>query len=215
MANKTKSKPDEENVVPLKIVKPGRLDKFKSKKKPSIGGLETAPTVLSILKIGDTNDFVRLHPDEDEYWSAELCFVSVPIINDKHDQLHLIDEEIAVRYLPAKKIKRFRLALATKPYDAHFLCQVPSTNLDNTWNSTALKACMQAKEFWVQVSSRKEENIEGYKYDKAVDVDAFPEVKWPPASLEQLIELSFHGALIETDDHPGLRRVIGAKQSMS
>jgi hypothetical protein len=175
MANGKKSKPADENVIPLKVVKPGKLDKFKSKNQPSIGGLETAPTVLGILKIGDTNDFVRLHPNEDEYWSDELCFVSVPVIGDKHDQLHLIDEEIAVRYLPAKKIKRFRLALATKPYDAHFLCQVPSVHLDNTWNHTALKACMQAKTHWVQVSSRKEENVEGYKCDKARDVDAFPE----------------------------------------
>jgi hypothetical protein len=167
----------EENVIPLKIVKPGRLDKFKSKKKPSIGGLETAPTVLGILKIGDTNDFVRLHPDEDLYWSEELCFVSVPVIGDKHDQLHMIDEEIAVRYLPARKIKRFRLALATKPYDVFFLCQVPSVHLDNSWNSTALKACLQAKTHWVQVSSRKEENVEGYKCDKTKDADAFPEPK--------------------------------------
>src|SRR5216684_2231117 len=113
----TKKPKAKENVIPLKIVKPGRLDKFKSKKKAGIAGLETVPTVLSILRIGDTNDFVRLHPNEDEYWSDELCFVSVPIINDKRDQLHLIDEEIAVRYLPAKKIKRFRLALATKPHN--------------------------------------------------------------------------------------------------
>jgi len=215
MANK-KPKPEaEENVVPLKVVKPGRLDRFKSKKKPSIGGLETSPTVLSILKIGDVGDFVRLHPNEEEYWSDELCFVSVPIINDKHDQLHLIDEEIAVRYLPTKKIRRFRLAVASKPYDVHFLCQVPSVHLDNSWNNSALKACMEAKSGWVQVSSRKEENIEGYKIDKARDADAFPPVKWPTPSLEDLIELSFHGAIIETDDHPGLLRVIGARQNMS
>jgi len=211
---KVEEKPKAE-VIPLQIVKPGRLDKFKSKKQPSIGGLETSPSVLGILKIGDTNDFVKLHPDEDLYWSDELCFVSVPVIGEKRDQLHLIDEEIAVRYLPSKKIKRFRLALATKPYDAHFLCQVPSINLDNTWNSSALKACKMAKSHWVQVSSRKEEGVEGYKYDKAVDADAFPEPKWLSPSLEYLIELSFQGAIIETDDHPGLRRVIGARQNLS
>ena len=212
--SKVEEKPKAE-VIPLQIVKPGRLDRFKSKKQPSIGGLETSPSVLGILKIGDVGDFVRLHPNEEEYWSDELCFVSVQIIGEKKDQLHLIDEEIAVRYLPSRKIRRFRLALATKPYDAHFLCQVPSINLDNTWNSTALKACLQAKTHWVQVSSRKEENVEGYKTDKAVDADAFPEPKWLSPSLEYLIELSFQGAIIETDDHPGLRRVIGAKQNLS
>lgn len=42
------------------------------------------------------------------------------------------------------------LACTTKPYDAFFLCQVPSVNLDNDWNSTALKACVQAKTHWGQ-----------------------------------------------------------------
>lgn len=118
-----KSKAAEEKpkaeVIPLQIVKPGRLDRFKSKKQPSIGGLETTPSVLNIIKIGDANDFVRLHPSEEDYWSDELCFVSVPIDGEKKDQLHLIDEEIAVRYLPSKKIKRFRLALAPMGFRLH------------------------------------------------------------------------------------------------
>src|SRR6266851_1996159 len=163
------------------------------------------------------DDFVRLHPNEDEYWSDEMCFVSVPIKGEKKDRLHIIDEELALRYLPNKKIRRFRLALATKPYDAWFLCMVPSVHLDNQWNNDALKACHQATTHWIQVSSRKEESPgrEGYKIDKAKDVDAFPEPKWPSQTLEELIELSFNGAMIETEDDPSLHRLIGARQKMS
>ena len=91
------------------------------------------------------------------YWSEELCFVTVPIKGEKRDLLHLIDEEIALANLSRKKIKRHRLALATKPYDVFFLCVVPSIHLDNCWNSTALKACREAQSHWVQVSSRKDE----------------------------------------------------------
>ena len=69
--------------------------------------------------------------------------------------LHLIDEEIAMQYLPAKKIKRLRLALATKPHDVFFFCIVPSQNLDNPWNATALEACEQAKTSGCRLSSRK------------------------------------------------------------
>lgn len=215
-----KSKPVETPKVeepPIKIAKPSRLDKFKSKR-PGASGLETAPEVLSILKIGDTGDFVRLHPNEEEYWSVELCFVSVPIKGEKKERLHVIDEELALQNgVPNKKIKRMRLALATKPYDAWFLCIVPSTNLDNAWNSDAVKACEQAKTRWVQVTSRKEESPakEGYKVDNARDADAFPEPEWPSSTLEELIELSFHGAMIETDDDPSLHRLIGIKQKMS
>jgi hypothetical protein len=57
-----------------------------------------------------------LHPDEEKYWSSELCFVNVPIIGQKRDTLHLIDEELAMEYLSTKQIKRCRLALGTMPF---------------------------------------------------------------------------------------------------
>ena len=71
--------------------------------------------VLPHHNIAQAKDFVRLHPNEDTYWSPELCFVNVPIKGQKRDTLHLIDEDLAMRYLPSGRILRFRLVLATKP----------------------------------------------------------------------------------------------------
>ena len=198
------------------ISKPvGFLDKYKSKRAATIGGVETLLAALPHYKIADANDFVRLHPNEDDYWSPELCFVSVPIKGTKSDMLHLIDEEVGMRYLPAKKIQRFRLAIAAKPHDVLFLCHIPTQNLDNTWNSSTLIACEKAKRFWLQASSRKAENAEGYKIDFARDTDAFPDPNWPTRSLEELLSVTFHDCQIETDNHPALLRLIGAKQSLS
>jgi len=143
----------EENVVPLQIVKPSFLEPFKSKRGPTIAGVETLLTALPVIRIADANDFARVHPCEEDYWSPELCFVSVPIHGDKRDKLHLIEEDIAMTHLSAKRVRRFRLALATKPYDAMFLCIVPTQNLDNPWNDSALKAVEKAKTHWVQVTS--------------------------------------------------------------
>ena len=123
-----------------------------------------------------------MHPNEKKYWSPELCFVPVPIKGQKHDLLHLIHEELAKRHLPSDRIQRFRLALATKPYDVFFLCHVPSQNLDNPWNETNLQACLQAKMNWVQANSRKAENAEGYQISFAKNQKAFPEPKWPKRS---------------------------------
>ena len=78
-----------------------------------------------------------MHPDE-EYWSDELCFVNVPIKGQKHDTLHLIEEDLAMRYLPSARIQRFRVALAAKPCDVFFLCIVPTQNIDNSWVSSNL-----------------------------------------------------------------------------
>jgi hypothetical protein len=36
-------------------------------------------TALPIHKIGDANDWTRLHPSVDDYWTGEMCFVSVPV----------------------------------------------------------------------------------------------------------------------------------------
>src|SRR5262249_28856650 len=119
------------------------LDKFKSKKEPS-AKVATLPTELPIHSIAEAKDYVRLHPDIDNFWSPELCFVNVPIKGGK-DQLHLIDENLALKYIPSGKIQRFRLALATKPDDVLFLCKIPTGNLENSWNKTAVNAVIKRK----------------------------------------------------------------------
>ena len=88
--------------------------------------------------------------------------------------MHLIDEDLAMEFLPSGKIMRFRLALATKPYDVFFLFDVPTQNLDNNWNETALAACEQAKTLWTQATSRKEEGVDGYKVDSAREPGRIP-----------------------------------------
>jgi hypothetical protein len=180
-----------------------------------LAGVETLLTALPHYRIAEARDFVRLHPDEDNYWSFELCFVSVPIKGQKRDTLHLIVEDLAMQYLPPARIQRFRLALATKPNDAFFLCHVPSQNLDNKFNETSLKGCEQAKTLWTQVTSRRDENIDEYLVQPSRDPDAFPAPNWPTQPLLKLIDVTFTGRMIEKADHPGLLRLIGARQVLS
>jgi hypothetical protein len=201
----------------IQVPKPDEfsLDKFKSTQEVSIANVETLLTALPHHPISQAKDFVRLHEAESTHWSPELCFVNVPIKGQKHDTLHLIDEAIAVRYLESARIQRFRLALATKPYDIFFLCHVPTRNLDNDWNKTNLDGCVRAKDLWVHVTSRKEEGVEAYKITPCRDRDAFSPPKWPKQSLDEIIYRTFTGRMINTEDHPGLLRLIGAKQSVS
>src|SRR5262249_4335365 len=108
-------------------------------------------------------------------------------------------------------IQRFRLALATKPDNKFFLCHVPTQNLDNAYNQNSKSGCEQAKKLWTQVS-RREDGVDGYMVQYSRDPDAFPEPEWPTQSLDQLIEVSFPDRMILTADHPGLLRLIGARQ---
>ena len=141
----------------VSIPKPGPfcLDDFKSEHAPAHAGVETLQTALPHHRLKDAKDFVRLHPDEATHWSPELCFVSVPVKGVSRDVLHLIVEKLAMRYLPSARIERFRLALASKPYDVFFLAHIPTQNTDNTWVASNLIACEQAKTHWVQVTSRR------------------------------------------------------------
>jgi hypothetical protein len=195
---------DKPSASVIQIKKPGFAEKFKSKNAPTISGVETLLTVLPVLKVGDINDWTRLHPSEAEYWGFEMCFVSVPIKGAKHNMEHVIDDDLAVQYLPTKKIRRYRLALACKPHDVFFFCIVPSQNLDNPWNADALKACYRAQTHWIQALSRRSENAEGYEIKFAQDQGAFPEPKWPSRSFDELLEVTFKDANIDHDRHPGL-----------
>jgi hypothetical protein len=204
-----------EAVAPIAKPSAFSLDKFKAKRTAAVARVETLQAGLPHYKFADAKDYVRLHPDEDNYWSPELCFVPVPIKGQKHSTLHLIDEELAIQYLPGGKISHFRLALATKPFDVFFLCHIPTRNLDNKFNATSIAACEQAKTLWVQLTSLKDQGIEDYERSFARDPDAMPEPKWPTLSLNELIANAFAGCMIDHETHPGLLRLIGARQSLS
>src|SRR5262249_51934437 len=208
---------DEIDNVAISVPKPRKfsLNKFKSEQGPTAANVETLLTGLPHHSISEAKDFVRLHPDEKNYWSPELCFVNVPIKGQKRDTLHLINEPLAKKYLPPARILRFRLALATKPNDIFFLCHVPTRNTDNSWNETNLQACEQAKKLWTQATSLREEGHDKYKIDASKDADASPKPKWPTQTLEELIGTTFEGRWIETEDPPGLLRLIGKKPPVS
>ena len=141
-------------------LKPSFTEKFKSKNAATLsgGGGAVAGATRSCGSATSIDFAPGLHRSEEEYCSPELCFVSVPIKGAKRDMLHVIDDDLAVQYLPAKKIKRHRLALACKPHDVFFFCVVPSQNLDNAWNADALKACHKAQTHWIQAMSRRSES---------------------------------------------------------
>ena len=50
-----------------------------------------------------------------------------------------------------------------------------------------------------------------YQISFAVSLKAFPEPKWPSMPLEKLIEVTFANRMIFDDQHPGLKRLLGAE----
>ena len=200
----------------LSIAKPEDdfdLDAFRPST-PSIANVETLQSGLQDMRIADAKDFVRICPNP-EYLSDELCFVTIPG-QGKGRARCLIRDDIALRHLSSSQIQRHKLVLATRPQDRFFLCIVPTQNLDNVWNSSAVSAIEQAKTFWTRAESRSAEGVEGYQAMVARDTDAFQEPKWPTSqTLKQLIKQAFINNIIVCDDHPSLLRLVGAKQANS
>ena len=166
--------------------------------------------------MAEVKDFFRLHPDEESYWSDELCFVRVPILGQKKDLLHIIDEDLAVKYLSSGKILRFRLALATKPHNAFFLCHLPTQNLDNSWNTRlSSRRLKRRSDSGPRLLSLKAAGKDYYKITHAEDADAFPDPTWPGEPLDVIIVNAFAERTIDRDDHPALLRLTGRKQGLS
>jgi hypothetical protein len=222
MTNEAEYQSEESAKPKPAIAKPPQKEKkfdlnlFKSSRTSS-GTIEKLVPILPVHSMADAKDFCRLHPDEEAYWTTELCFINVPVKGQRKELLHIITEELAVRFLRQGQIIYRRLALATRPFDDFFLATIPNRNLDNEWNATNLLGCEAAKEGWVQlVSRRRNDNQqqggkEGYERIPAKEIDAFPAPKWLTQALDELIETTFEGRMIVTDDHPGLARVIGRK----
>jgi hypothetical protein len=191
------------------------MERYKSKRAPS-AAVETATAVMKIMKISDAKDFVWVHPDEDNYWTCELCFVDVPIQGlEKRTVLHMIDEEIAMEHLEEAEIKRQRLALAAKPNGELFLCIVPSQNLDNSFNKSALEIIDKARSGWWRAISRKKEGHDDYIGKPARHNDFKPPPKWPTQDVWELLDITLAGLKIDTNDNPGLLRLIGARQNLT
>ena len=151
---------------PIPIPGEFSLQKFKSTQ--AHRGRRNAADGAATYRIAQAKDFVRLHPNEDEYWSPELCFVTVPIKGQKRDTLHLIDEDLASNTCRALEFSASGLALATKPHDVFFLCHVPTRNLDNIVERDrppGLRAGKDAVD--AGVTSRRDEGVDGYKIDSA------------------------------------------------
>jgi hypothetical protein len=201
--------------TPIEKPKGFDLNRFKSTHADAIANVGKLQGALPHHPLSQAKDFVRLHPNENEYWSVELCFVNVPCQGQKRDTLHLIIEELAMKYLPSARIQRFRLALASKPFNAFFLCHVPTRNLDNSWNISNLDACEKAKHSWTIATSRKGEGVDGYDITFAKNPKAFADPEWTKQTLNELIGTTFNGRIIDREDHPALLRLLGDVQDVA
>jgi hypothetical protein len=89
-----------------------------------------------------------------------------------------------------------------------FVWPVPLPGEDgrrNTWTETAQEAMRIAKESWVRLMP--DMGMGAYRIYKAEGRLSDP--VWPEKSLEELLEIAFRNRVIDSEDHPVVRRLRG------
>jgi hypothetical protein len=81
----------------------------------------------------------------------------------------------------------------------------PLKTTDNSWTRSAHDAVEIAKNRWIQLKPNKE--LGGYEIRPASNQEREP--VWPDLSFDKLIDLAFRGRVIDTADHPVLRKLRG------
>lgn len=75
----------------------------------------------------------------------------------------------------------------------------------NHWHESAERALSYAEKSWVRVKA----NMIAGHYDVVQPVANFPDPETPELTLQQLIEIAFRGRMIDSAEHPVLKKLRG------
>jgi hypothetical protein len=182
--------------------------------KPEISGVRTVLQKLDMLSLSDAKDWVLVY-DNPAYITPPLMFISVPVQGQRHNAVHPIDRDVALRNCSDREIDQFRLVLAARPHDRFFLAKVPCTNLENSWNESMLRAIEYAKARWCKVLSERAQGFDRYGIKDVRDKLSPPPgpygvPNWPPQTMGQILKATFTDPILD-DNHPALLRLVGGK----
>ena len=145
-------------------------------------------------------EFFRTHPDP-------AMSIEAAVLEFKQDrQSFIVTPELAPS-LPGEAVAKLLIPAFTN-HGTLFLWPIrlpdEQGRLDE-WNSVALEVSERAKTEWVRLMA----NMGAGTYDVLVAKAPFPEPNWPDHTLQQLLEIAFRGRIIDSMDHPVLRRLRG------
>lgn len=78
----------------------------------------------------------------------------------------------------------------------------------DSWSESALEATKLCERAWCRVLPNM--GLGGYDVLEAQSVANLPEPEWPDLTLQQVIRLAFKGRMVDSLDHPAIRRLQGA-----
>jgi hypothetical protein len=166
---------------------------------PSVSGTSEILTHVPVRK-PNSHEFFRTHPDPDVWFNTG-------VFEDKEER-EIFFVTPAMRDALMGEVKPVILAVTINSQSVLSLWPLKLPNDEmrhNAWSETAREAAELAKTHWVRVKA--DMSLGGYRIYKAEGQLSEPE--WPNKPLNELLELAFRGRIIDSVDHPVVRRLRG------
>lgn len=165
----------------------------------SIIGGQKLTQYLQVKKPGK-QDFIRTHHDDEMWLSAAIL--------DFHEEREVYIVNKALCNELANEIVPKVLIPCMTAQGQPFIWPVKLPSDDgriDEWNRSAMIAARFAQEKWVRVVSNMSINA----YDTLVAAMMYPDPSWPDFGLGDWIKLGFHDRVIDSTDHPVIRKLRG------
>ncbi len=166
-------------------------------------GVKKQLTTVPVRK-PNKSAFNRVKESNDEFGAYE-CFV-LETKDTGSDETYLVVPEIAEEIMHELTAKRLYLAIDKQNNIFIWPVKLPdeSGKLDH-WNESAHVGAAYATKQWVRISANKSLGA----YDILTATGNLKDPDWPDLSFEEILNIAFKGKIIDSTEHPVLKRLRG------
>ena len=165
----------------------------------SASGGTTLPLKPTFGKM-NKHRFCRVHP------GAEFKFRCLLVDDKENSETYLAAPNMAGHLGSLATPKTIRVAVDNSGVPK--LIAEPDVDLSgrrNLWQSSYKEAIKQAETDWVRV----EANMQAGQYEITKSTNDLGDPKWPKQSIDELINDTFAGRIIDSPEHPYIRQIQG------
>lgn len=164
-----------------------------------------AKRVITNIRVGKPSkeSFFRVHPSPD----YQMTIGAIVLKEDK-GTTYIVAPELASELVGESTYKFLIIRTAITRQGQVFLWTLRIPNTDgrtDLWAESELEIAKRAEENWVRMQANMVDGMYNC-YEAAITL---PEPQWPDEPFNTLVEKAFKGRIIDSLDHPVLKRLRG------
>jgi alpha-glutamyl/putrescinyl thymine pyrophosphorylase clade 1 len=164
-------------------------------------GVKKLITTVPVRK-PDRQNFVRVHGDPDRRISAGI----IELKDDR--EIYLVYPNVMPELVGEYHAAVLHQAITRQGVSFIWPTRLPSPDgRVNEWHRSLAEAAERAVEQWLRVAANTA--LGAYEIFSAIDENRLPEPAWPEISFPELLRVAFRDRIINTVDHPVIKRLRG------